>query len=76
MLEILSEHRLTLAQAASEYGRHVQTMSRWIVLGIVGPDGQRVFLESVRLGGVIFTSREAIERFIAKLSAREAVHVG
>jgi hypothetical protein len=43
---------------------------RWILKGAKAPDGSRVRLEAVRLGGRWFTSREAIQRFAAALTPR------
>lgn len=41
---------------------------RWISSGIVGASGERNRLEVVRVPGGMRTSREAIGRFIARLS--------
>jgi hypothetical protein len=76
---ILDETKLGLAAAArrfpplrAERPRHPATLTRWIQRGILGPGGQRVRLEAVRAGGSWITSIEAIERFMATLSARSA----
>ena len=64
MDEILSETLLTLSAAAkqmpSQTGRGVNTSTvwRWAMRGIRG-----VFLETVLIGGVRFTSLEALKRF-------------
>lgn len=47
---------------------HVSACYRWITRGVRG-----VVLESVKIGGGIFTSIEAIERFIGRLSGNGAV---
>ncbi|QDV23037.1 DUF1580 domain-containing protein [Aureliella helgolandensis] len=64
--KVLSEDVLTLAQARSELfkisGKRPDkaTMTRWIHRGVGG-----VRLEAVRLGCQLFTSRQALTRFIA-----------
>lgn len=47
---------------------HVATIWRWASAGVSG-----VRLESVKLGGVRFTSREAVARFIRRLNEPGAV---
>src|SRR4051812_10333093 len=39
------------------------TMTRWILRGVVAPDGTRVRLDAVRLGGKWLTSLDALQRF-------------
>lgn len=62
---ILTEDVLTLQDARKVIGQLTgrrpdkTTMYRWCLRGVRG-----VKLEHVRLGGVIFTSRQAITRFI------------
>jgi hypothetical protein len=43
---------------------------RWITTGIPGPDGRRVKLEAVRLGGRWLTSEEALARWAERLTPR------
>jgi uncharacterized protein DUF1580 len=66
----LDEHLLTLAEAAKylppvRRGRriHVSTLYRWISRGVGG-----VCLESTKLGGTVFTSKEALQRFADRQS--------
>ena len=40
---------------------------RWGLRGVVGPDGQRVRLEIVRVGNRIYTSSQAVARFLERL---------
>jgi hypothetical protein len=70
VIEIQDEHLMTLAQAAKlrpsgRNGRptHVSTVYRWIATGVRG-----VRLESIRIGGTLYTSREAIQRFADRLT--------
>ncbi len=75
MMNIDSEELLTLSTAATRlpYGRagksvHVATLHRW-----ASRNGVRgVRLETVRIGGVRYTSAEALQRFIERCSADTA----
>lgn len=65
------EDLLTLSQAAEMLPRgrdgkkrHLSTLWRWITYGVRGQK-----LESILIGNVRYTSREAIDRFIARLNA-------
>src|SRR4051794_38559538 len=76
-VNLLNESTLSLTVAAQELPRcrgdrpvNPATLNRWIHRGVQGPSGHRVYLEAVRLGGSWVTSREAIARFTAALSAR------
>lgn len=68
-IDFSCEHLLTIAQAAREApGRpNVSTIFRWIQRGV-----RNVRLESNLVGGRRFTSREALQRFIARCSAAAA----
>ena len=72
LLDTTSETLIPLAQVIRDRlipparnGRqlHFSTLMRWILKGATGPDGKRVRLEAVRIGGRYLTSREAIQRF-------------
>src|SRR5262245_3936515 len=39
---------------------------RWVLSGVVGPEGERVYLEAARLSGRWITSSAAIRRFVAR----------
>jgi hypothetical protein len=66
----LSESLLTLSAAARELpgpsgrGLHVSTLWRWAQRGVKGTR-----LETVMIGGIRYTSREALERFVARTTA-------
>jgi hypothetical protein len=47
---------------------HLSCILRWITSGSSAPDGRRVRLEAVRLGGRWITSREALARFAEALT--------
>jgi hypothetical protein len=72
MIDISTETLLTMGQAAGvrppgRLGRptHAATVYRWISRGLRG-----VRLESIRLGGTLYTSREALQRFAESLTCR------
>lgn len=48
---------------------HISVVYRWIMRGVRG-----VVLESVRIGGTTYTSREALQRFADRLSNPSTVH--
>jgi hypothetical protein len=71
--EILAGSGLSLSQAAKKFPSFREdkpvapsTVFRWIASGVRLPDGSRVRLEAVRLGGRWLTSAPAIERFIVR----------
>jgi hypothetical protein len=73
---ILTETRLSLTQAArllpgTRGSEHPDpaTLNRWILRGVRNPrGGARIKLEAVRLGSAWWTSREAVDRFVAALT--------
>ena len=73
---------LSLAQAARRLprlrgavatgkGTHPVTLWRWAKRGLNGPDGEKVRLEIVRVGGTNCTSLEALQRFLDRLQGNE-----
>jgi len=46
-----------------------RTFARWILRGVQTADGNRVFLEAVRVGGRWMTSEAALDRFFDALTA-------
>lgn len=74
--QILSETVLSLHQAAQRVppfrsGRPTSTTTvwRWIVEGLLGPDGARLHLEGTRIGGRWVTSVERLAAFAERLTA-------
>jgi hypothetical protein len=61
---ILSETRLSLSKAAQHLGVNVSTVWRWTLRGVRGHR-----LESALVGGLRFTSHEAIDRFTQAINA-------
>lgn len=47
----------------------LSTGLRWHHRGIIGPSGERVFLEAKKVGGVLYVTPAAAERFVAALNA-------
>jgi hypothetical protein len=77
MIDLQSEDVVTLTRAAKLLPKndrdkpvHVSTLYRWATRG-VGSGGQKVRLETLRLGGVRVTSREALQRFAERVTALE-----
>jgi hypothetical protein len=77
MIDLASETKIPLARVAAEIppargGRktHISTVLRWITRGARAPDGTRVKLEAIRLGGRWFTTRQALARFAEALTPR------
>ena len=58
------------APRSSRTGRdlHVSALHRWARSGVDSVNGARVRLETLRLNGRLFTSREAMARFLARVS--------
>jgi hypothetical protein len=70
MIDMASERLITLNEAArlrppSRRGRptHSSTVYRWISRGVRGQK-----LEAIRLGGTLYTSQEAMQRFARALT--------
>lgn len=79
MIDLSAETPLPLVAAAATIpparaGKktHISTLLRWILSGAKAPDGERIRLEAVRMGGRWLTSREALQRFAERLTP----HVG
>ncbi len=69
MIDLSNERLRLLAKASPDFpGRpHTSTLLRWALRGVKG-----IKLETVIVGGRRFTSLEAIQRFIERLSKSEA----
>src|SRR5690242_14714829 len=75
MCDFTHETRLAATEACRHplvrHGGHPlnrSVLERWWTRGIRGPKGERIVLESRRIGGLRFTSVEAVERFLAALN--------
>jgi hypothetical protein len=74
-MSLLSESPLRLTEAANLIPAvrgasrcHVSTLLRWILRGVKSSSGDLVRLEGVKIGGCWLTSREAIDRFVERLT--------
>jgi hypothetical protein len=65
--------RLPQVRGATATGKgvHPVTLWRWARRGLNGPDGQKVLLEIIRIGGTNCTSVEALERFFNRLQGQQ-----
>jgi hypothetical protein len=74
MSAVCETNLISLARAARMIpgrggrGVHASTVFRWAQRGLKVGD-QRVRLETVKVGGIRATTRDALERFIARLNA-------
>lgn len=72
LADLMAETALYVSRLAQERDIDVGTVSRWIMTGVKGRavNGVRpvIKLESYRLGGRVFTTREAFARFAARLN--------
>ncbi len=50
---------------------HPSVISRWITRGLKAKDGTAIYLEAVKAGSALCTSREAIARFFGELTRRQ-----
>ncbi len=73
---LLNETLLSFGQAARKLPAHrgpgrcsPATIWRWIRDGVKLPDGRRLRLEAIRIGGAWRTSEEALGRFVAAQTA-------
>lgn len=63
MIELATEPPIRLEILAKHCQTHFSTVYRWAVKGLPGPDGQRVRLEALRVGGRWVSSWPALQRF-------------
>jgi hypothetical protein len=80
MIDLATEDPIPLSRIPARFpslGRHTgkhlhfSTLFRWATKGVRGPNGERVRLETTRLGGSLITSVAALNRFAAALSPHE-----
>jgi hypothetical protein len=68
MTTTAAEKRVMLCKAIREFfgehsGPHLSTALRWHTRGVAGPHGERIKLDCVRIGGRLYTSQAALQRF-------------
>ena len=75
--QLLSETKLSFSQAAQEFDRSVGSVVRWAVDGVLGRSRggvrHREWLEHFRLGGKLYTTREALARFVVALGGADPI---
>lgn len=73
---LAGEEKIDLTQAAKRCpGRpSCSALWRWCRRGIRARSGERVCLEHVRVGGRLYTSHAACERFFVSVTAADAEH--
>lgn len=64
--------RLAIARDWFPGRPHVTTLRRWSAVGIVGPTGCRVRLQTIRVGGRSFTTRAWADEFLAAVAVVRA----
>jgi hypothetical protein len=66
---------LTIAEIRRSLARPLDrsTVGRWVLCGVLAPDGRRVYLRARRLGGRLVVTREALDAFLSALNPAEAV---
>lgn len=72
-IDIKTEHIVTFKEAARYLPRHpaISTLQRWRLYGIEG-----VKLETIRIGGIRYTSLEALQRFADATTAAVDARAG
>jgi len=65
---VLREQQLSIPQAAARFRVTPPTVRRWQTIGVKGPGGVLVSLETAKKGWRWVTSAEACDRFLAALN--------
>lgn len=78
---LLDEGPIPLNEAKKVFGAirrgrpvHASTLARWALRGMLAPTGERIRLESFRLGNAILTSKPALIRFLQHLQSASLDH--
>jgi hypothetical protein len=66
---LTAEGPVFVAEVAGRRRTHPATVTRWMLRGVRGPDGTRVYLEHFRQGAKLVTSWPAVDRFLAALQS-------
>jgi hypothetical protein len=79
-IDVFNENLVTYSEAAKLLPRRphggrvgISTIHRWRMVGLRSTDGMRVKLETVKVGGICMTSKEALQRFFDRLSGDESI---
>jgi hypothetical protein len=68
-LQMLHEARLPMADAARRLGLNIKSLYRYASHGVLGRSGALVKLQTLRIGGIVWTTAEALERFVVALNS-------
>ncbi|MDD4891123.1 MAG: hypothetical protein PHU85_14470 [Phycisphaerae bacterium] len=69
-IDALIESLITPEEAAKIADVHPKTIRNWTTVGVIARNGQRVWLEDIRVGVFCRTSREALDRFFVRCTKR------
>ena len=74
VLPLAQAHRHPLLQHGRRPGKSISrgTLERWRTRGVIGADGRRVVLQTMRLGGARITTIQAVARFLAAVNGAPA----
>ena len=79
-IDVFSENVISFSEASKVLpkkpgtkGLNISTLHRWALRGLRSKDGNRVRLETIKVGGTTCTSKEALQRFFERLSGDETV---
>ena len=61
---ILTKNIVPLVQAMRKLGVNPSTGHRWASRGVMIKSGQRIYLEVLRLGGIMFVEEIALQKFV------------
>lgn len=67
---------LTLAEAARRIPSkpHASAVWRWCRKGVKARNGNRIYLDHQRFGGKLFTTEDAIQRFVEAVTCADREH--
>ena len=71
MLDVLNQNRLTLHEVAQKCSVNLATAWRWALRGIIAPGGERVRLETVRVGGRRVATEISLQTFLERINISE-----
>ena len=69
-IDIENETLVPLASGRKLPGQPTkEALQRWAKVGVKGQSGRQITLEVVKIGGILYTSQEAFERFTQETTA-------
>ena len=75
-MSLSKEKQITLRDAAKITPKpiHPSAPWRWMRRGVLARNGERIYLEGIRVGGKLFTSEEAMQRFFVAVTEADDEH--